>query len=1403
MKFKDIKFLSWLAMALMLVTTSCRDDTFSEFFDDNSDEYTVNIDVALEGMDTRTRADEETPHIGGASQIDMLIYAVYYDAAPDKDDPNHIPQWEAAPEYAKIYEAGNEPFGGEVKPGFGQTIIDVSETLQNQKNGRQPITITLKKGFEYKIVFWAQNSKTDAFVTSDLKKVQMKYKVANVSDSGENEYDMFSINNDEARDAFCRSINISGNEWHRNITVFLRRPLAQINVGTRGFDYETITRNSDAGDKYLYSKIRINRATRYLNVVTDKVYTTTVEDDETESSTEAYYTIDYEYSRIPAYWRWGKDKTGKDSLPDYPSYTIFDADHKTGAMETFFQLHPESADDEPKFRKLYDKEEFLRVRLFDHTEEDKVDNGYIQYESMGNAMDTDEDVQNRSEVFKYLSMCYVLTDSSDDYQDVLTNVKVWLAKDENGKDEIEIANLTNVPVQRNHRTNIVGSLLTAKAKMEIVVDQNFAGRKIEESDVQSGEITEGFYYNAEEDEFQISSLNGLLFFQQLVNGNLTVRQQAKDGSNGVKVGDPYPYLSDNGRITYHLKYKSHTRGELGDTKANLIVYGSKYDQFKDNELSVTVRDNETWTINVQQNGSQKDKNLWPEYNNFPFYGAKVKLMADIDLSGIEWIPIGFDCANWDATFAEYKNGSFKNYGNFNYISLLTDNSKNISLGNRRAFCGTFDGNGHTIYNLTTKKFGPNVHESAFQEYDESIKDEPNRGGPYDNVQWFAKGFFGVVGPGAEIKNLRLQNVDIQGNNAVGAVVGQVSSIGFPAQIQNCIVDWGVIDAVPLYRGDYVSTNVYKRTMARGAYIGGIVGQFCAKDDINNNKTAEVTGCEVRNLTIQGFRRVGGIIGGIADQGDATMGRLDIQLDIKVEGNKVRNSKLIVNQYRAFDTFFDHMGTGSNTATWQNGFGWGSSGTYSPMADEIVGGYYSKEETINLSSDNNENDSKYDGFQFGYFIKDQANKNTKKKYFENYVNDKTKNSVSNLQYCQLSVAPNADNGKTNRIATLRRSTIKDIPLEYIPMFTTLFTDEVTLENNYYGKSSLRTLVSLNKTNIYWDNLYSDYYLPINFPNGYDIVYDKTSKHSGVTGMYLESVSLDGKNAPGGRSVITPNEVDKENSCVMYVTARDRMQFAKNEKSSSDLATKGQISDNKLYKKATNISNVVLRGTPYAWAGLLIAPNHNMREVNLTNVTIYDVYKTIALQKELEGSEDPSKLQNYTYWKEYTNDNGTMKPGDKNTSVTLNATNCNFRGYTVPGKGWEKISYAKTTFEQGAETHYSQNNFHDDSYLTGNMGKDNYNIDDNQYKKLVVAAPTDFSGCFFKAPYVIDLSTARDSENNYTVNFNNCKATSAYKSVEVNPYSDEYYINIWVDTTKGETVVDYYGGDSQLTRSVRSK
>ncbi len=87
------------------------------------------------------------------------------------------------------------------------------------------MTISLAKGHSYQVVFWAQNSECTAYTVSDDMKVSINYD---------------GLNNDEARDAFFGKTEVFKVDRSSTISVILKRPFAQVNVGAFPFDFEHV-----------------------------------------------------------------------------------------------------------------------------------------------------------------------------------------------------------------------------------------------------------------------------------------------------------------------------------------------------------------------------------------------------------------------------------------------------------------------------------------------------------------------------------------------------------------------------------------------------------------------------------------------------------------------------------------------------------------------------------------------------------------------------------------------------------------------------------------------------------------------------------------------------------------------------------------------------------------------------------------------------------------------------------------------------------------------------------------------------------------------------------------------------------------------------------------------------------
>lgn len=1323
--------LTAFASVAMLSTTSCRDDTF-ESFNEQSEYVKVSFNIAPEAASVSTRGGYEdgkpsdqynTGKLSDGGQVDMIVYGVY-----DKDG-NLLSEYSEGVDPALVNIVGEDGHGP------GQTIKKVDKFPCT-------FTITLKRGEEYNIAFWAQSSKAFKYYdTSDLRKVEVMYSeieennkpeeidVEDGQNPAEPEEKPNTPNNDEFRDAFCRSINLVAGEGDIDRNVYLYRPLAQLNIGTAGYDYEIVTRNANV--KYTHSKIRINRVARYLDVVADKTIVNNKiqgnddsKYDYENSDAESFAVVDFGYAPIPAYATMNlfNEEGSEPVIPPFPSFTIYDWRYNDYNEYEPHPKHPQGDPEGTLWFFDYKYEQFLQVHLNGGDKgnrpgvpvsssrglglekwvtDEPAEDGFYPYANLDNYNGYD------SETFKWLSMCYVLTSSTKEEARVINNVKVWVASDEKGTNEKEIININHVPLQRNWRTNIVGELLTTENEFTVVLDRNFAGDynmwKNDDKWELSGPLANGVYYDAEHDVIEISSKEGLLWFQQMVNGKITIREVAP--SSKKKVGDYYDY--------YVVEKDIH--GKVSSITDATLVYDGVPSQKYDDALKerILYATHQKWNSN---SGGE-----WPKNNNFHFTAsqdmkskmpegmelqATIRLMADLDLSGEEWISIGFD-----GRIGEQLGWTVLDDSNNVTYSVSDKNASN------RIFYGIFDGNNHTISNLSTKRFSASVHETAQQVSGFRKVYTTDTRHPSDNPQWFGRGLFGQIGGNAKVTNIRLNNVDIYGCNGVAGIVA--IAYGESIEISNNIVDGGSIIATPMYRGDsYSRTDIYKdrRTFARGVYMGGIVGYF-------NTDKGKVDNNIVRNVYLQAVRRGGGIIGSInqkyldvaknvPDEGlglvDGSWKKQRESNPASISNNRLENVIMVISSFAPYGERADYY---ANTKYVRSGFGW-NNGNLEMYSQKFVGGH-------ELEADKRSDIS-------GIF---------------------RENTETGVTFAHMPIQSDE---------VVRRGSIEGLPLNYMPMLSSWFCDYIDLNENFYGEPSANINVGLSKFKILSNRPTNDgfasgnsfnstgkltnstpgttFQYPIILPYLVDISYDKTSPNAGV---FVESVVLDGKGGIGGRSVITPLHVTEENACVMYVTARDRNQFGSKNYGESSVYipdfmdgydVNGTVA---AYKVPTIIRNMVLRGEPYAHTGILMAPNKNLHRVELENVIIYDVYKTLALRDWKDQKDFNVWPHTHPNYDTFTRNDQFATPAKVLPFLVVKKSN--LRGYTIPGSMWDYVDYKETTFEQGSDTGH---------------GSEEYTIK--------VETTTNFKDCFFKAPYIIDLTALIDKN---LVTFTNSQATAA--------------------------------------------
>lgn len=201
-------FLGMFAVVGMLLATSCSNDELDGVQSGN--EATVNFTLGVEdGVQTRATT------IGDGSGAKELHYRVF-----------------------------NED-GTPVSTTLGKKVEPVSSYPHEVK-------LTLAKGQKYKVAFFAKNAECDAYTVDDNMNLTINY---------------VGANNDEKRDAFFKTVDltVTGNA---SMTVTLKRPFAQLNVGVTDADWEAAVAS---GVTVAKSKVEITNVASTMNLVNGKV----------------------------------------------------------------------------------------------------------------------------------------------------------------------------------------------------------------------------------------------------------------------------------------------------------------------------------------------------------------------------------------------------------------------------------------------------------------------------------------------------------------------------------------------------------------------------------------------------------------------------------------------------------------------------------------------------------------------------------------------------------------------------------------------------------------------------------------------------------------------------------------------------------------------------------------------------------------------------------------------------------------------------------------------------------------------------------------------------------------------------------------------------------------------------
>ncbi len=206
-------------------------------------------------------------------------------------------------------------------------------------------------------------------------------------------------------------------------------------------------------------------------------------------------------------------------------------------------------------------------------------------------------------------------------------------------------------------------------------------------------------------------------------------------------------------------------------------------------------------------------------------GYTITLTKDINLAGISWTPIG------NSTYP---------------------------------FAGTFDGDNHTISNLTI--------DAA-----DGVKD------------------VGLIGYArhATIENLTVSDAKVSDVGRIGVILGKGEQKN---TIQNCTVKDSVITAKTWLDPN---ENNGKGGYNDGDKAGAVAGYLCEGGNV-------VTGCTVKSCTITGYRDIGGLIGGIGGVDHGTYGET---MKDSVAGNTVADTT--INWDKTYDYQSGKTGYGTN------------------------------------------------------------------------------------------------------------------------------------------------------------------------------------------------------------------------------------------------------------------------------------------------------------------------------------------------------------------------------------------------------------------------------------------------------------------------------------------------------------
>ncbi|MGN0006707.1 MAG: DUF6562 domain-containing protein [Alistipes sp.] len=681
------------------------------------------------------------------------------------------------------------------------------------------VRLTLAKGQNYKVAFWAQNSACTAYTVNDNMTVSINYDGAN---------------NDETRDAFFKTIDlhVTGDMTE---SVVLKRPFAQVNVGCTVADWGAAVAS---GITVASSEVTIVDAANVLNLV--------------DGTVSGAVTVNYTAAAIPAETL--KVDTNNDGVKEDYHYLsmsyILPNDATTGAERTVastsFVFHTNGGDialadglQNIPVQRNYRTNIVGTFLTSEVSVSVVVDPAYEDEYVVGPVYIGSQSYATIQDAIDAAAEGAVIDVTPDTYNEVLNvvgvanNITIQSLASSRATDEVVIAGVNS---QRN------GENLPAVTFKDITIDNSLADGNWFTGTGPCAPCVGAWGGNLNFDnvKFVVAGTSGketgvmswwttsicTMNFKDCVfvgkNDHAEARAMQIYGHYNVNA-EGCQFLTHK---RYSLKYAA-LDGCVGTFKNN-VVKNAKKDEANGwfIEIGSDVYPGANYTINLEGNELHQ-VNLYKEgYTN----AVTAEHVTIAETGNTIYLADGFSLlngvysisnANGLFAFAKSVNEDHNNYSG-KTIKLIAD----IDLENAlwepvgqtgvTTFNGTFDGDNHTISNLKVVSTSDN--------------------------NYYVSGLFGWLNV-ATVKNVKVVGANISAHSYTGVIAGYMEA---PADIYTCTID-----------NCHVENATVDSTVnggAKGAKVGGIVGY------VNPGAYLTVSNCTVKNSVISAGRDAGQVIG---------------------------------------------------------------------------------------------------------------------------------------------------------------------------------------------------------------------------------------------------------------------------------------------------------------------------------------------------------------------------------------------------------------------------------------------------------------------------------------------------------------------------------------------------------------